>query len=55
MGYGQGYEAGGPLLTAPGTKLLAKNSAQKENYCRRQQHRNYRQNQIGLAGFRKPF
>ncbi len=24
---GQGYEAGGPLLTAPATKLLAKNSA----------------------------
>jgi hypothetical protein len=32
--------------------LPAKNSAQNENYCRRQQHRNHRQNQIGVAGFR---
>jgi hypothetical protein len=47
------------LLTAPATTLLAKNSAQKENYCRCQQHRNHRQNQMGPSGFRgsvlKPF
>jgi len=59
LGYGQTFEAGGPQLTASATTLLAKNSAQKQDYRRCQQHRNHRQNQMGLSGFRgsvlKPF
>ena len=59
LGYGQTFEAGGPQLTASVTTLLAKNSAQKQDYRRCQQKRNHRQNQMGLPGFRgrvlKPF